>query len=103
VLGELFEGAFRSENPTRHVERILERVLPTVSVLPYDAPVARTFGRIQAALARTGRGLADADAIIAATAVHHGLTLVTGNIRHFGRVPGLRIDRVLANARAEAR
>ena len=36
---------------------------------------------------------------IAATAIHHGLELVTGNLRHFQRIPELRIHPALANAR----
>jgi len=44
----------------------------------------------------TGRrqGLApkDADVLIAATALHHGRTLVTGNTMHFAWVPGLQLD-----------
>lgn len=103
VIGELFEGAFRTETPDRHLDRITRLVLPAITVLPYDAAVAERFGRIQGALAKSGKALADADAIIAATAVHHGLVLVTGNTRHFERVPGLRIETVLARARVPVR
>ncbi len=42
---------------------------------------------------------ADADLQIAATAVHHSLELVTGNVRHFQRIPGIRIEPVLDEAR----
>jgi predicted nucleic acid-binding protein len=31
------------------------------------------------------------DLLIAATAVHHGLTLVTRNLRHFQRIPNLQL------------
>jgi predicted nucleic acid-binding protein len=44
-----------------------------------------------AALTYQGTRLADADLQIAATALHHDLELVTGNLRHFGRIAGLRI------------
>jgi tRNA(fMet)-specific endonuclease VapC len=37
-----------------------------------------------------------ADLLIAATAVHHGLTLVTHNIRDYANVPGLAIEDWLA-------
>jgi tRNA(fMet)-specific endonuclease VapC len=57
------------------------------------------YGEIVAGLESQGRRLADADLQIAATALHHDLHLVTGNLRHFERVPGLRIDRILAGAR----
>ena len=98
-VGELYRGAFRSDDRERHLEAIAKRVLPALTVLPYDQAVVRVYGEIAAALEGAGRRLADADLQIAATAVHHGLTLVTGNIRHFARVPGLDLHRVLADAR----
>ncbi len=99
VIGELYTGAFRSPDRERHLENIDTRVLQAVTVLPYDAAVARVFGEIQAGLARRGQGLADADLQIAATAIHHGLEVVTGNVRHFERIPGIRIQLALATAR----
>ncbi|MEE8410190.1 MAG: PIN domain-containing protein [Myxococcota bacterium] len=68
-------------------------------MLPYDTSTAKIYGRVRAELEATGQGLADADLQIAATALHHGLHLVTGNLRHFDRVPGLRINDVLATSR----
>ncbi|HVT61683.1 MAG TPA: type II toxin-antitoxin system VapC family toxin [Thermoanaerobaculia bacterium] len=100
AIGELFRGAFRSAEPNRHLENIESRVLPAITVLPYDVAVARVYGQIQAKLAGVGRTLADADLQIAATALHHGLELVTGNLRHFERIPGLRLQQVLAKARS---
>ena len=101
IVGELYKGAFRSPDPRRHLGNIEARILPAVTVLPYDAAVARTFGEIQAGLARQGRGLADADLQIAATAIYHELLLVTGNLRHFERIPGIRIEPALAAARKQ--
>ena len=103
VIGELYKGAFRSADRERHLQNIDTRLLPAVTVLPYDAVVARVFGEIQAELAREGRGLADADLQIAATAIHHGLELVTGNLRHFQRIPGIRINPALNDARGRSR
>ena len=99
VVGELYKGAYRSANREFHLEQITARVVPAVTVLPYDAGVARVYGEIDAYLHRLRLPLADADLQIAATALHHGLELVTGNISHFGRIPGLPIVRVLADAR----
>lgn len=98
VLGELYRGAFRSDAQERHLANITRRVVPAVTVLPYDAATARVFGDLSASLEAAGAILADADLEIAATALYHGLTLVTGNIRHFARVPGLSLSRVLADA-----
>ena len=99
TMGELYRGAFRSSDPPRHLDNIDRRVARAVTVLPYDMAVARVFGDLHARLASQGRPLADADVQIAATALYHGLELVTGNIRHFARVPGLAISRALADAR----
>ncbi|HVT14827.1 MAG TPA: type II toxin-antitoxin system VapC family toxin [Thermoanaerobaculia bacterium] len=98
-IGELFRGAFRSADSNLHLQNIESRVLPAVTVLPYDVAVARVYGQIHSQLAGAGKNLADADLQIAATAIHHGLELVTGNLRHFERIPGLRLQRVLAEAR----
>ncbi len=100
VVGELYKGAFRSSARDRHLENIDERVLPAVTVLPYDTGVARVFGQIRARLEQTGQILPDADLQIAATALYHGLQLVTGNLRHFERVPELEISSVLDDARS---
>ena len=100
-VAELFEGAFLSQHQERHLRNINERVLPAIIVLPFDVETARTFGDLAARLRSTAQRLADPDLQIAATAVHHDLDLVTGNLRHFSRVPGLRVERILARARGQ--
>jgi len=99
VVGELFKGAFRTSAAARHLENVEKRVLPAVTVLSYDVAAARVYGQVRAQLESAGRPLADADLQIAATALVHDLELVTGNVKHFKRVPGLRISPVLAEAR----
>ncbi len=99
VVGELFKGAFRSRARAFHLANIEDRGLPSLAVLPSDTETARMFGNLAAALQGRGEALADADLQIAATAILHDLELVTGNVRHFARVPGLRLCRVLADAR----
>lgn len=100
VIGELFKGAFRSPDCDRHLTNIHSRVLPTVTVLPFDVETARVFGEIHAKLSARGRILEDADLQIAATAIHHRLELVTGNLGHFERIPGIRIHRALVSSRS---
>jgi len=100
-VGELFKGAFRSTHTDRHLENIRTRLLPALTVLPFDEATAEVFGMVAAHLELAGQTLPDADLQIAATALYHGLELVTGNIRHFGRIEGLRVCRVLAQAREE--
>ena len=58
----------------------LDRVLAWYSdrILLVDAATARRWGRLSATLGHDG-----ADLLIAATALEHGLTVVTRNARHF--------------------
>ncbi len=102
VVGELYQGAFRSSAVLTHLENIETRVLPSVTVLSYEVATARLYGEIRAQLEAAGRPLADADLQIAATALLHDLELVTGNVKHFRRVPRLRICSALVEARTRS-
>lgn len=50
-------------------------------ILPIDRDVAQLWGEITAKAAQAGRALHAADGLIAATALHHGLRLMTRNVR----------------------
>ena len=99
VIGELYKGAYRSQARERHLSNIEQRILPSVTVLPYDLGCAKVFGEIRSSLEETGIILADADIQIAATAIYHGLELVTGNLRHFQRIEKLRLNTILSDSR----
>ena len=99
VIGELYKGAYRSHDRERHLSNIEQRVLPAITVLPYDISIAKVFGSIRAHLEETCMFLPDADIQIAATAIGHDLELVTGNLRHFNRISGLKLNRILAKSR----
>ncbi len=99
VIGELYKGAYRSKACDRHLANIEGRVLPALTVLPYDIGIAKVFGRIRALLEETGTILPDADLQIAATALGHDLMLVTGNLRHFRRIPGLKLNPILSDSK----
>jgi predicted nucleic acid-binding protein len=100
VVGELYKGAYRSKARQRHLSNIEHRILPAVTSLPYDVATAKVFGQIRAQLEEAGTILADADLQIASTAIYHDLELVSGNLRHFSRIPKLKLNPVLANARS---
>lgn len=91
TLGELLYGAARkkSENLERRVRDLVHGAL---SVLPFDALAAEHYGPLRARLEREGRRLDEPDLRIASIVLSRGLTLVTGNVRHFARVPNLRVE-----------
>ena len=73
-------------------QRIVDEVLPRCTWLPVDAEVCMVTGDLTAQLRRSGRSLDWADLFIAATALVHGLVVVTRNVRHFDRIDGLVIE-----------
>jgi tRNA(fMet)-specific endonuclease VapC len=90
TYGEIYEGVYYGRDPAGS-ERIFRQFLRGVAVLPLTRPIMRRFARLRGDLRRRGRLIGDPDLLIAATALHHGLTLVTGNRAHFQRIPDLRL------------
>jgi tRNA(fMet)-specific endonuclease VapC len=54
--------------------------------------VSQTYGRVKATLERRGTRIEDFDAAVAAHALALEATLVTANVDHMIRVPGLRVE-----------
>ncbi|MEO6599147.1 MAG: PIN domain-containing protein [Polyangiaceae bacterium] len=54
--------------------------------------VSDAFGAIKSALERKGERIEDMDAAIAAHALAEGGVLVTANVKHMSRVPGLQLE-----------
>jgi tRNA(fMet)-specific endonuclease VapC len=61
-------------------------------ILPLTDDVVEKGADIYADLHRRGSLIDDADILIAATALVHGLIMVTNNEKHYSRIPGLQID-----------
>jgi tRNA(fMet)-specific endonuclease VapC len=60
--------------------------------LPFDDAAGEIAARVNAGLELKGERIGHNDLFIAAVALSQDLTLVTHNVREFGRVPGLRIE-----------
>jgi tRNA(fMet)-specific endonuclease VapC len=91
VVAELRFGADKSRRKDENHARIdlLAAELLTVS---FDLAAARAFGTLRAALEQQGSPIGAYDMLIAAHALSLEATLVTDNVREFGRVAGLGID-----------
>ncbi len=87
-IGEMRRGAgiLPIGRKRTHVEQWIDRdILRFFSgrILPVSLAVADRWGRISSERQQTGRPLAIADGLIAATATEHNLTLVTRNVKDF--------------------
>ena len=91
VQAELLVGAHKSSDPQK-TKRIVESFLAPFAILPFDSTCAGHYGRIRAQLEKQGMKIGRNDLLIAATALAHGATLVTENVREFARVPGLEVE-----------
>jgi len=89
--GELFHGCWRADTAARRARReeFVEALLSAIPVVPLGLPIMRIFGEVDARLHAKGSALPTSDLLIASTALSRGDEIVTGNARHFRRVPGL--------------
>ncbi len=72
---------------------VLARLVAVVPIeIPEPRETGRRYGEIRATLGRQGQLIGNNDVWIAAHALAANLTLVTGNVGEFSRVPGLVIE-----------
>jgi len=101
-VGELVFGACRCERREALLAG-LELLFANVAILPFDRAAAERYGQVRADLERQRLTVAEPDLRIAAICLAHDAELATGNLRHFERVPGLRVNDWLAAVRPVAR
>ena len=94
TASELLHGVHRTGDSNIRARRsaFVEAVLERFPLLPVDPPTARAHARLWADLMAQGRLIGPYDLWLAATCLAHGLTMVTGNVREFARVPGLDVE-----------
>ena len=89
TIAELLYGAAysQSEKHKHDVEIILENLtlVPLYDTLP-------TYAEVKAQLRRAGLQIEEFDMLIGSSAVHHGYVMVTENVNHFERIPGIEIE-----------
>ena len=89
VHHELCFGAYKSRHTSDNLEKIRALQFETV---PFSSTDADRSGEIRALLQSRGTPIGPYDVLIAGQAVARALTLVTHNLREFGRVPGLALE-----------
>lgn len=90
TLGELYFGASFSNNKEERLKDVAFvvdhfKVIHVSETLPL-------FGDIKADLRREGKLIDDFDILIGCAAILNHLTIVTDNIKHLGRLPGIIVE-----------
>lgn len=89
TIAELLYGAAYS-NSEKHRHDV-EILLESLTVVPiYDS--LPTYATTKAYLRREGQMIEEFDMLIGSSAVHHGYVMVTENVDHFKRIPGIEIE-----------
>ncbi len=91
TYGEIFEGIYYGHDPKR-AEATFRAFLRSVPVLPINRSVMQRFARIRGELRGRRLLIPDPDLLIAATALHNRLILISRNRRHFERIPDLQLQ-----------
>ena len=92
VIAEVEYGIQRLPEGSRH-RRLLEdekrRLLDEIRVLEWAPEASRLFGAMKAHLEHSGTPIDDFDILTAAIAGSHGAEVITANLAHFVRIPGI--------------
>ena len=89
-LAELYEDVYSSADPLMS-ETVLNNFLELVEILGLDDETCRIFGQVRGRLRAQGALVGDKDTLIGATALRHGLILLSNNRRHFERMQDIDI------------
>jgi predicted nucleic acid-binding protein len=91
TVAELVHGIYRAKTPeaSRRRRDYIEELLTLVPVHPITTRTAYLVGQIEGQEAAKGNTLPFNDLLIAAAAIEQGYAVLTENIRHFRKIPGL--------------
>ena len=93
TVGGIYEAGFNSPNPEAYVASFRDFLLP-YRIVGLDKSIIERFAEIRAFLRRRGQMISDFDILLAATALDRDLTVLTFNLRHFERIPDIRVYRL---------
>jgi predicted nucleic acid-binding protein len=90
---EIVHGIYRADTQARAIYRrtFLDRLLKDLPVFDYTVEVAKLAGRIDGERTAVGNSIPLVDLMIAATAMSHGFSVLTSNLRHLRKIPGLQV------------
>ena len=90
VAFELWYGVGKSQRKEANTQRLEAFLAGPLEWTPFDDDDARAAGDVRAELETAGTPIGAYDVLLAGQARRRGATLVTSNVREFGRVSGLK-------------
>ena len=90
TYAELMYGAKRTGSSK--TPAVIRRFVTRVGIVNFDDAAAEEYARIRCDLEAKGTSIAVADLMIASCAKAKKAVLVTNNVKHFNKVPDLKIE-----------
>ena len=70
----------------------MEKIIENFPIYLFDLSVARIYARVWANLAKKGINIGAHDLIIAATAISLGFSVITSDMRDYGKITGVKVE-----------
>ena len=96
TVSEILHGVHRADTGKRRLirEAYVEKIIESFPIYPLDLGAARIYARIWATLAKKGITIGAHDLIIGATAISLGFSVITSDLRDYGKINGLKVESV---------
>ena len=95
TVSELLHGVHQADSEKRRLVRsaFVEKIIQTFPLHPFDLSAARMYAKIWANLARKGIAIGAHDLMIASTALALGFSVVTADMRDYGKIKEVTIEK----------
>jgi len=94
TVSELLHGVHRADSENRRLKRgaFVEKIIELFPIYSFDLSAARIYARIWSGLAKKGINIGAHDLMIASTAISIGFSVVTSDMRDYGKIKGLKVE-----------
>ncbi len=89
-IAELYYGAYKSICPDKGIKEV-QLISSRFKTIPVSDSLV-LFGQLKTDMERSGNKIDDFDLLIGATAITHDLIMVTDNVKHLGKIPGIQLE-----------
>ena len=90
TYGELMYGCRKSQYVVQNLNRV-KQLVENYPMIDVTRPIAECFGEVKAYLAKSGTPVDEFDLLIGCTALTMNYAVVTNNVKHYQKIPGLEV------------
>ena len=98
TVSELLHGVHRADSEKRRLTRgaFVEKIIQTFPLYPFDLNAARIYAKLWTNLAKKGVTIGAHDLMIASTAIALGFSVLTADVRDYGKVKEVSVEKFVA-------